>query len=350
VHFTGNLRIDRERQKFGKPLNVSDWAVFEPDGSAAAVFRENKMALLLLAPTIRTHAWEKHLRASGPDIDLRVWPKTGDPDEITFALCWKHPHGVLGRFSRLACIASMGAGVDHILSDPELPPVPVVRIVDPSMARSMTEYLLLAVLYRMRHFDLYRRDQMQRAWMQRVPLSAESLRIGIMGLGHLGRHAAQAFRFLRFPVSGWSRTEKRIEGVDTFAGQQGLGPFLSNLGVLICLLPLTDTTRGILCRRTFAGLPDGAYLINSARGAHLVEADLIEALDAGRLSGACLDVFDREPLPDDHPFWGRPEILVTPHISSLTNPKSVCPQIVENYRRLQAGRPLINLVDSEKGY
>lgn len=308
------------------------------------------MALLLLAPTIRTHAWEKQLRASGPDIDLRVWPETGDPDEVVFALCWKHPHGVLRRFANLACIASMGAGVDHILSDPQLPAVPVVRIVDPSMARSMAEYLLLAVLYRMRHFDLYRRDQMQRNWRQRVPVSADSLRIGIMGLGRLGRHAAQAFRTLTFPVSGWSRTEKRIEGVDTFAGRQGLSPFLSNLGVLICLLPLTSATRGILCRQTFAGLPDGAYLINSARGAHLVEADLIEALDAGRLSGACLDVFNTEPLPEDHPFWGRPDIRVTPHISSLTRPKAVCPQIVENYRRLRDGRPLLNLVDSEKGY
>jgi glyoxylate/hydroxypyruvate reductase A len=214
----------------------------------------------------------------------------------------------------------------------------------------MTEYLLLAVLNRTRQFDLYRRDQMTRTWHQRVPLQPDTLRIGIMGMGELGAHAARAFRFFQFPVSGWSRTAKTIEGVDTFAGKAGFRPFLSNLSVLICLLPLTDATRGILNRETFSGLPDGAYLINSARGAHLVEEDLLEALDEGKLSGACLDVFDTEPLPVEHPFWGRPDIVVTPHISSLTNPRAVCPQIVENYRRMAEGRPLIHQVDREKGY
>ena len=308
------------------------------------------MSFLIVAPTIRTRAWEKQIRKTAPDADLRVWPDTGDPDRVTFALCWKHPHGVLNRFEKLGCIASMGAGVDHILTDPELPQVPIVRVVDPSMARSMTEYLLLAVLNRLRHFDLYRRDQMERSWRQRIPLQAADMRIGIMGLGELGSHAARAFCSLGFPVSGWSRTRKTIEGVDTFAGDAGFGEFLSGLNVLICLLPLTKDTRGILNRETFAGLPDGAFLINSARGDHLVEQDLIEALDEGKLSGACLDVFRNEPLPAEHPFWGRPEIVVTPHISSLTNPKAVCPQIVENYRRLTDGRPLLHLVDRERGY
>jgi glyoxylate/hydroxypyruvate reductase A len=308
------------------------------------------MSLLILAPALRTHAWEKEIRKTAPDVDLRVWPDTGDPDEVNFALCWKHPHGVLNRFANLACIASMGAGVDHILADPELPRLPIARIVDPSMARSMTEYLLLAVLNRTRQFNLYRQDQMARTWHQRVPFQAAMLRIGIMGLGELGAHAAKAFGFFQFPVSGWSRTAKTIEGVDTFAGKAGFRPFLADLSVLICLLPLTGATRGILNRETFSGLPDGAYLINSARGAHLVEEDLLEALDTGKLSGACLDVFRTEPLPPEHPFWERPEIVVTPHISSLTNPEKVCPQIVENYRRMAEGRPLIHLVDREKGY
>jgi glyoxylate/hydroxypyruvate reductase A len=308
------------------------------------------MSFLILAPTIRTAAWEKQIRKLAPDADLRVWPDTGDPDRVTFALCWNHPHGVLNRLENLGCIASMGAGVDHVLADPELPQVPIVRVVDPSMARSMTEYLLLAVLNRLRHFDLYRRDQMERIWRQRIPLPAAAMRIGIMGLGALGSHAARAFCSLGFPVSGWSRTVKTIEGVDTFAGDAGFGEFLSRLNVLICLLPLTEATRNILNRETFADLPDGAYLINSARGEHLVEQDLIEALDDGRLSGACLDVFRTEPLPAEHPFWGRPDIVVTPHISSLTNPKEVCPQIVDNFRRLTDGRPLLHEVDREKGY
>ncbi len=308
------------------------------------------MAFLILAPSSRTSAWEKEIRKAEPDLDLRVWPDTGDPDEVSFALCWKHPPGVLNRFSNLKCIASMGAGVDHLLQDPALPEVPIVRVVDPSMARSMTEYLLMAVLFRMRQLDRYWQDQLQRTWHPRVPEQAASVRIGIMGLGQLGGDAARAFSSLHFPVAGWSRTPKTLEGVDTFAGEAGLASFLSGLRVLVCLLPLTARTRGILNRQTFEMLPDGAYLVNSARGEHLVEEDLLAALDSGKLSGACLDVFLTEPLPREHPFWGRPEITITPHISSLTNPKAVCPGIVDNYRRMRSGLPLRHLVDRKRGY
>jgi len=308
------------------------------------------MAFLILAPSSRTSAWEKEIRKAEPDLDLRVWPDTGDPDEVTFALCWKHPPGVLNRFSNLKCIASMGAGVDHLLQDPALPEVPIVRVVDPSMARSMTEYLLMAVLFRMRQLDRYWQDQLQRTWHPRVPEQAASVRIGIMGLGQLGSDAARAFFSLRFPVSAWSRTPKTVEGIDTFCGEAGFAPFLSGLRVLICLLPLTDRTRGILNRHTFEMLPDGAYLVNSARGEHLVEEDLLAALNSGKLSGACLDVFHTEPLPREHPFWGRPDITITPHISSLTNPKAVCPGIVDNYRRMKSGLPLRHLVDRQRGY
>ena len=308
------------------------------------------MAFLILAPSSRTSAWEKEIRKAQPDLDLRVWPDTGDPDDVTFALCWKHPPGVLNRFSNLKCIASMGAGVDHLMQDRQLPQVPVVRVVDPSMARSMTEYLLMAVLFRMRQLDRYWQDQLQRIWHPRVPEQAASVRIGIMGLGQLGSDAARAFSSLHFPVSAWSRTPKTVDGVDTFSGEAGFAPFLSRLRVLICLLPLTEKTRGILNRQTFKLLPDGVYLINSARGEHLVEEDLLTALDSGKLSGACLDVFRTEPLPPEHPFWGRPEITITPHISSLTNPKAVCPGIVDNYRRMQSGLPLRHLVDRKRGY
>ena len=308
------------------------------------------MPILILAPAMRTRAWEKQLAICEPGLDLRVWPDTGSLEDVTFALVWNHPPGALGRFPALGCVASMGAGVDAILADPELPDVPIVRIVDPSLSRSMAEYLLLAVLGWIRQMDRYREDQPRRRWRPRIPRSPADVRVGIMGLGQLGAHAAAAFQRMGFVVSGWSRTPKTLAGVDTFCGPEERDRFLSDLDVLVCLLPLTDRTRGILNREVFGKLPQGAFLVNTARGGHLVEKDLLAALDTGQLAGACLDVFRTEPLPEDHPFWAHPKIAVTPHISSLTNPKAVCPQIIDNYRRLKTGRPLRNLVERGRGY
>ena len=171
-----------------------------------------------------------------------------------------------------------------------------------------------------------------------------------MGLGQLGADAAKKLYQLGFQVTGWSRTPKKVDGVQSFAGDGALNDFLSLANVLICLLPLTPATKGILNYKTFEKLPAGSYLINVARGAHLVEQDLLEALETGRISGACLDVFQVEPLPVGHPFWNHPKIIITPHISSLTYPKAVVPQIVENYHRTKLGKPLLNQVDIERGY
>jgi glyoxylate/hydroxypyruvate reductase A len=176
------------------------------------------------------------------------------------------------------------------------------------------------------------------------------MQIGIMGLGQLGKDAAKKLAYLGFPVSGWSQTPKDIEGVTCLAGDDALDHFLSQTRILICMLPLTPKTKGILSQKTFAKLPAGAYLINIARGRHLIEKDLLTALDSGHLAGACLDVFEVEPLPEDHPFWSHPKIFITPHISSLTYPKTVAPQIIENYRRTITGNPLLHVVDVERGY
>jgi glyoxylate/hydroxypyruvate reductase A len=171
-----------------------------------------------------------------------------------------------------------------------------------------------------------------------------------MGLGQLGKDAAKKLSYLGFPVSGWSQTPKDIEGVKCFAGDKALEDFLSQARILICMLPLTPKTKGILNHKTFAKLPAGAYIINIARGQHLIENDLLAALDSGQLGGACLDVFEVEPLPEDHPFWSHPKILVTPHISSITYPQTVAPQIIENYQRAKTGDPLLHVVDMERGY
>ena len=309
------------------------------------------MAMLVITEEMKPASWIKHIHKLAPDIEVRVWPETGDTADIRMVLVWKHPRGVLNRFPNLECIASLGVGVDHVLNDENLPvDIPVTRVVDPSMAQSMSEYITLAVLSHCRHFDHYRQDQVDRNWQPRVPLLAEKIRIGIMGMGQLGSHAANQLGHFGFSIAGWSRTAKKISQVDCYAGEDGLVPFLARTDILICTLPLTPLTDRILNRGIFKHLPDGAYLINVARGQHLIEQDLLDALDEGRLSGACLDVFTEEPLPDSHPFWAHPKIKITPHISSLTYPAAVAPQLVENYRRLESGRPLANSVDRERGY
>jgi glyoxylate/hydroxypyruvate reductase A len=309
------------------------------------------MAMLWMAPKLKSDSWIKHLRALDPGLDVRVWPATGAADEIEFILCWKHPLGELKKFPNLKCIASLGFGVDHILKDPDLPPgVPIARLVDEFMIEAMSEYILAAVLYHTRRFDLFRQDQSQKKWQARRPLPPQNVRVGIMGLGHLGADAAQKLRLLGFQVSGWSRTPKPVEGLSAWAGPEALEEFLARTDVLVCLLPLTRATRGILNKRTFARLPAGAYIINAARGEHLVEEDLLSALDSGHLSGACLDVFREEPLPGSHPFWNHPRITMTPHSASLTVPKTVAPQLVENYRRVRSGLAPLHVIDIQKGY
>ena len=309
------------------------------------------MALLFIAPDLEIPPYVEQLLILDPELDIRIWPEIGDADDIELALTWNHPLGELRNFKNLKCIASFGAGVDHILRDPNLPQgVPVTRVVESSMPQFMSEYVILSALNYCRQFDIYKNDKLEKRWQPRIPLLARNICIGIMGLGQLGADAATKLVKLGFAVYGWSRTPKTIPGVLSFAGDDALADFLTQANVLICLLPLTSATRGILNRNTFKILPPGAYIINVARGEHLVEKDLLDALESGHLSGACLDVFNVEPLPEDHPFWNHPNIMITPHISSLTDPKAVIPQILENYYRMKSGNPLLHVVDVERGY
>ncbi|MBW2412778.1 MAG: glyoxylate/hydroxypyruvate reductase A [Deltaproteobacteria bacterium] len=309
------------------------------------------MALLIIAPELESEMFADELQRLDPDLDVRIWPQTGNADDIELALTWHHPIGEFAKFKKLKCIASLGAGVDHIFRDSELPEgVPVTRVVQSSMSQFMSEYVILAVLHYCRQFDIYKDDQAAKRWHSRIPLLARDICIGIMGLGQLGADAARKLAQLEFNVAGWSRTPKTIDGVESYAGNDALGEFLSRANILVCLLPLTPATTGILNSSTFEKLPAGAYIINVARGAHLIEDDLLAALDSGHLSGACLDVFQTEPLPEDHPFWSHPKILITPHISSITDPISVMPQILENYRRMKSGKPLTHVVDIDRGY
>lgn len=295
--------------------------------------------------------WKQSLLALEPDLDIRVWPELGNVSDIQLALVWKHPLGMLTRFSNLKGISSLGAGVDHFFADTEWPKdVPLVRIVDPYMANDIVQYVVAYVLNYIKRVDHWADKQRHKEWYKQPPFNFADLAIGIMGLGFLGGKAARALAGLGLNVIGWSRSQKMIDGIETYAGDAEFHAFLSQSHLIVCMLPLTNETQHILNQTTFSYLPEGAYVMNLGRGDHLVEDDLLDALDSGHLSGACLDVFKQEPLPKDHPFWTHPSIRVTPHIASVTNAATAAPQVLENYRRLLAGMPLLNVVDTAKGY
>lgn len=309
------------------------------------------MALVLICPTTNAERWVNALKRCASELEVRVWPDDADRRAVSFALTWEHPEGSLKRYPNLQCISSMGAGIDHLLADKQFPiGVPVVRIVDPELVQSMSEYIVLAVLNHFRKFETYAAYQRKRLWRQEPAPRARELWVGIMGLGQLGGDAARKLRALGFRVAGWVRSPKNFEDVETFVGRAGWDDFLSKANILICLLPLTSKTKNILNLDCFLRLPQGAYVINVGRGQHLVDQDLLQALDSGHLSGACLDVFREEPLPPDHPFWSHPKIVVTPHISSITDPVSAAPQVIENYHRARSGAPLLHAVDLEREY
>jgi glyoxylate/hydroxypyruvate reductase len=309
------------------------------------------MALLFHSSVDSAARWRAELARLSPDLDIRIWPEIGDAAEIGYALVWRPEPGLLASLPNLRLILSLGAGVDHILCDPRLPrAVPIVRLVDPYLTEAMSEYVVLQVL-RLHRQDLdYRAQQQAETWRELPQKNAGERPVGILGFGEIGQDAARKLAALGFPVSVWRRRARTVAGFAAYAGAEGLSQLLVRTEILVCLLPLTPETEGILCARTFAALPRGAGLVNAGRGGHLVEEDLIPALASGRLSAAALDVFHEEPLPPGHPFWRHPRILVTPHIAGITNPATAAPIILDNIRRFEEGRPLLNQVNPAQGY
>jgi len=309
------------------------------------------VALLFVSDSDDPAAWRRELAALLPDLEVRVWPEAGAAEDVRYALVWKPEPGLLAGFPKLELIQSLGMGVDHIFLDQALPAgVPVARLVDPNMVGQMSEYVLLAALRAHRLADRYDAQQREHRWRRHSIPDTERTGVGVMGLGALGRDAAEKFRALGFRTRGWSRSAKRIEGIDTFHGPEGLEPFLAGTDILVCLLPFTPETENIVNAGTLAALPRGAHVINSARGGLVVEEDLLAALDEGHLGGATLDVFRREPLPKGHPLWGHPKVHVTPHVAALTNPRTAAAEVADNIRRIRAGKPPLNLVDPKRGY
>ncbi len=309
------------------------------------------MAIVIIRQDGSTDTWKKALLAIAPDTEIYSYQEDHPKDRVSMALVWKHPKGTLRDYPNLRCIASFGAGVDFIFEDTDRPPkVPVTRVVDPKLASDMSEFVTGQVFNCLKKFYQYKVEQLNLEWNPGNYSRIEDVTVGIMGVGELGMTLAKDLKMLKFKVLGWANSTKKHIDVPVYVGEGERNKFLSQSNILVCLLPLTADTKGILNRELFGILPVGAYVINVARGGHLVDEDLLKMLDNGHLSGACLDVFHSEPLPKDHPFWRHPKIHMTPHIASVSDIPSVTPQILENYRRLQSGLSLHNLVSQEKGY
>ena len=309
------------------------------------------MALLFRSSVDSEARWKLQLARLMPEIEVRIWPEFGDPADIDYALVWRPEPGLLASLPNLKLILSLGAGVDHLLTDPHLPRgVPIVRLVDPYMTDAMSEYVLFQVLRLHRQDLAYRAQQESGIWLELDQKNAAERAVGILGFGELGQDAARKLKGLGFDIALWGRRQRTVEGLRGYAGSAGLPALLGRSEILVCLLPLTAETEGILNAGTFAMLPKGAALINAARGGHLVEEDLLAALASGRLSAAVLDVFRDEPLPPGHSFWHHPRIIVTPHVAAATHPPTAAPIILDTIRRFEGGRPLLNQVDPAQGY
>jgi glyoxylate/hydroxypyruvate reductase A len=308
------------------------------------------MTILYAADPEKAEAWIGSIRSLDPKLDFATWPDWGDPDQVDFIIVGGRMPGDLSIFKNAKAIQSTWAGVNHLLKGKFPPGVPIARMVDQGLSANMVEYLVYWVLDALRQGRELRAAQREGKWLD-LPLRwARDFPVGVLGLGTLGAATAAKLVELGFAVRGWSRTAKTASGVETFHGAEQLNDFLAPLKLLICLLPLTPETEGVLNAQLFAGLPDGAILVNAGRGGHTNEADLLAALDSGKLSYAVLDVFRAEPLPPDHVFWRRKDIIITPHVAAITRAGTGAGDILENYRRALAGKPLLNPVDPGRGY
>jgi len=310
------------------------------------------MTLIFYSANDCWNDWAEHLRREVPEIPLRHWDDDGDDASVRFALVWNPPSGELTRrFKNLEYIFSLGAGVDALLDDPDLPEgVPVVRMVEEALVIGMTEYVALHVLRLHRRQRELEGQQRAGEWHQINTPLAPDRQVGLMGLGVLGADAAQALIALRFDVASWTRTPREMPGVTGFHGAGGLNTFLARTKILVALLPLTAVTRRILDRDLFDRLPKGAGLINAGRGGLQVEEDVIAALDSGQLSEAVLDVFSKEPLPLENPLWDHPKVTLTPHNAALTGSATGAREVGANLRRVLGGVQPHNIVNTNSGY
>lgn len=308
------------------------------------------MSILLIAGHRNMTPFKQALLKKDPNLDIEIWPNVNNQKRITFAVAWNQPGSVFQAYPNLKVVSSLGAGVDHLLSDSSIPShVKLTRVVAPSLADQMGDYVITGVYNILRKTHLYYKQQIKGVWQPLQPTFRKELTVGVMGLGALGTRVAVNLKNAGFRVNGWSRSKKEIEGIRSYSGKE-LSDFLQNSNIAVCLLPLTSKTTDILDLDLFKKLKNPSHIINAGRGEHLVDEDLVYALDAGLLESATLDVFREEPLPDSHPFWGRDNIILTPHIASLTDPDEVASLLAENYKRMLSGMELKYQVNRAREY
>jgi glyoxylate/hydroxypyruvate reductase A len=318
------------------------------------------MSLLLAMTGWDEEAWRERFRAELPQHEIFLPGEPFDRRQVRYAASWKHPAGSLSGLPNLEVIFSLGAGVDHLFSDPRLPDVPMARVVDPDLTTRMSEYIVMHCLMILRQTRRYDAQQRERLWIDdRDQPAARQVRIGILGLGELGQDAAAKLLHLGFDVAGWSRNPRQVQGVSCFSGGGGLEAMLARTDILVCLLPLTADTRGLLSAPLFGKLSTdgrrhpslgGPHLINAARGGVQNEADILSALDSGGLASAVLDVFAAEPLPEQSPIWAHPKVTVTPHNAAMSSAEAIAALVGQQIRAFEAGEPLLHVVERQRGY
>jgi glyoxylate/hydroxypyruvate reductase A len=311
------------------------------------------MALHLIVPAGREHLWRLQFEKIAPDLPINT--AAGNEDRVKYAFVWLPPPGALAKFENLKVIFSMGAGVDHVFNDPDLPNVPIVRVVDDNLTMRMIEWVMMNVLLHHRQFRTYDSQQSRAEWLEVEQPGADEVRVGIMGLGAIGKASAIALRDLGFQVAGWSNSRKAIAGVESFAREGEKTAFLNRSDILVNLLPLTPQTKGLIDAKLIGDLPqDGALsgpvIINGGRGGSQVEADIIACLDNGSLAGASLDVFETEPLSSDSPLWARRNVYITPHVAAVSDPIAITTYVARQIARFEKGMALQNIVDPQLRY
>ena len=314
------------------------------------------MTLLVAVSGWDVEPWVRRFQKRLPDRKVVTLGEPFDRRDVEYVAAWRHPPGSLAGLPNLAAIFSLGAGVDHLIGDPRLPDVPIVRVVDADLTERMSEYVVLHCLMHLRHQRRYDAQQRQKLWLEEShPPAARDVRVGVMGLGVLGTDGARKLKVMGFDGAGWSRSPKTLDGIATFSGQDGLVAFLGRTDILVSLLPLTADTRGILDKNLLAKLArdgrlGGPIVINAGRGGLQVEADIVASLDDGTLKAATLDVFETEPLPPDSPLWTHPAVTVTPHNAAASEANAISAYVAGQIRRFEAGQPLDNVVRRDLGY
>ncbi|HKT96444.1 MAG TPA: glyoxylate/hydroxypyruvate reductase A [Paraburkholderia sp.] len=308
------------------------------------------MTLLYKADPDRGKQWARLFADKAPAIPFRLWPDIGDPAAVRYLAAWQPPEDPARTLPNLEVIFSVGAGIDQFDLSGVPDHIAVVRMVEPGIVEGMVEYVTQAVLTLHRDLFDYAAQQQQRVWRELPVRAAASRRVGVLGLGMLGSAVLARLQLFGFACAGWSRSAHVLPGVDCYAGAGSLDAFLARTDILVCLLPLTGATRGLIDAAFLAKLPKGASLINVGRGPQLHQQALLDALERGQLAGAILDVTDPEPLPPAHPFWTHPRVRLTPHIASATRPETAVDVVLENIRRHRDGLPMAGQIDRARGY